>query len=172
DLMGTRYVAMPGWTDLDGDGINDSFADSNGDGVNDLGNVATPYGHGFGWVDADDDGINDRFIDKDGNGINDLSQGPFAGQAACYGYMASRLDADGDGFDDVTGMPYRHGFGFIDADDDGINDVFIDANGDGVNDYYGSRYAGGGYRMTQNFEGRMGMQDPIWPMGPGSGMMN
>lgn len=68
--------------------------------------------------------------------------------------------------------PSKHFIGFIDADGDGINDVFIDANGDGVNDYYGSRYAGGGYRMTQTFEGRMSMQDSTWPMGPGDGMMN
>ena len=150
DRMNIRYVAMPGWTDLNEDGVNDFFVDQDGDGVNDLGPVATPYGHGFGWVDADGDGVNDRFVDEDGDGINDLAQGPFAGQAACYGFMASRLDADGDGFDDV----------------------FVDANGDGVNDYYGYRYDGGGYRMTQNFEGRMGMQDPTWPMGPGMGMMN
>ena len=33
DITGTHYVAMPGWVDLDEDGLNDYFADSDGDGI-------------------------------------------------------------------------------------------------------------------------------------------
>ncbi|HKJ04068.1 MAG TPA: hypothetical protein VJ974_00615 [Geopsychrobacteraceae bacterium] len=171
DLSGTRYVAMPGWADFDGDSFNDFFADADGDGINDLGNISTPYGHGFGWIDENGDGINDRFIDADGDGINDLAFGSFAGQGSCYGFMTSRQDTNGDGFDDVTGLPYRHGFGWFDANGDGTNDVFTDADGDGVNDYYGYHYDGGGYHRNQGFGGNMGMQVPMWPIGPG-GMMN
>ena len=171
DITGTRYVAMPGWVDLNTDGLNDFFADSNGDGINDLGSVSMPYGHGFGWVDENGDGINDRFHDANGDGINDLTAGPFAEQSTCYGYMASHQDSDGDGFDDETGMPYRQGFGWVDENGDGVNDVFVDTNGDGVNDYYGYHYDGGGYHMSQNFTGNMDMQNPTWPMGPGGGMM-
>lgn len=171
DLMGTRYVAMPGWADLNGDGLNDFFADANGDGINDIGSITTPYGHGFGWVDANGDGINDRFVDADGDGINDLATGLFPGQAVCYGYMASRRDANGDGIDDMAGTSYMHGFGWVDANGDGINDVFADADGNGVNDYYGYHYDGG-YRFSQNFGGRTGMQAPNWPRRTDGGMMN
>lgn len=171
DLSGTRYVAMPGWADFDGDNFNDFFIDADGDGINDLGSISTPYGHGFGWIDENGDGINDRFIDVDGDGINDLTFGPFAGQSSCYGFMTSHQDTNGDGLDDVTGLPYRHGFGWVDANGDGINDVFIDVDGDGVNDYYGYHYDGGGYHRNQSFGGNMGMQITMWPVGPG-GMMN
>ena len=172
DITGTRYVAMPGWVDLNEDGLNDFFADANGDGINDLGNALMSYGHGFGWVDENGDGVNDRFHDANGDGINDLTVGPFAGQSSCYGYMTSHLDITGDGLDDTTGMPYRQGFGWVDENGDGVNDVFVDTNGDGVNDYFGYHYDGGGYHMSQNFTGNMGMQTPTWPMmGSGGGMI-
>ncbi len=173
DITLTRYVAMPGWVDLNANGRNDFFADANGDGINDLGSASMTYGHGFGWVDVNGDGINDRFHDANGDGINDLTAGPFAGLSAGYGYMTSHMDEEGDGFDDVTGMPYRHGFGWVDENGDGFNDVFVDTNGDGVNDYFGYHYDGGGYHMSQNFTGNVGMQIPTWPMmGSGGGMMN
>ncbi|MGK2944847.1 MAG: hypothetical protein ACSLFC_08925 [Desulfuromonadales bacterium] len=172
DVTGTPYVAMPGWADLDGNERNDFFADANGDGVNDLGTVTAPYGHGYGWVDENGDGINDRFIDADGDGLNDLASGPFAGHSSSYGYMAGYQDANGDGIDDVSGMPYRQGFGWVDNDVNGVNDVFADAEGDGVNDYFGFHYDGGGYHMSLNFNSPMDTQNPTWPMGPGGGMMN
>jgi len=171
DLMGHRYVAMPGWADLDGDGRHDFFADADGDGVNDLGNVHTPYGHGFGWVDEDGDGINDRFVDEDGDGINDLAVGPYAGKSARYGHQSRHQDDDGDGIDDVTGMTYRHGFGWVDNDGDGINDVFADSDGDGTNDVFGYQYGGGGYHMSQNFAGQPGRPETNWPGRQGGGMM-
>ena len=171
DITGSHYVAMPGWADFDGDNLNDFFADADGDGVNDLGNISTPYAHGFGWADENGDGINDRFVDENGDGINDLALGPFAGQNSCYGFMSSRQDTNGDGFDDLTGLPYRHGFGWVDENGDGINDVFTDSDGDGVNDYYGYHYDGSGYHRNQSFSGYMDMQTPMWPMGHG-GMMN
>ncbi len=172
DITGTDYVGMPGWTDLNNNGSNDFFADANGDGINDIGTVTAPYGHGYGWVDENNDGINDHYIDADGDGLNDLASGPYAGHSSRYGYMAGNQDANGDGIDDVSAMPYGHGFGWVDNDNDGVNDVFADANGDGVNDYSGFHYDGGGYHMNQNFDGNIGMMDPTWPMGPGGGMMN
>jgi hypothetical protein len=57
------------------------------------------------------------FVDGNLDGVNDF----FA-------------DADGDGRDDVTGLPYAHGFPFSDRDGDGRNDFFVDADGDGEND--------------------------------------
>ncbi len=179
DLTQRPYVAMPGWVDLDGDGVNDFFVDAdgdgindrfideNGDGINDLGNLMLSYGHGFGWVDADGDGINDHFVDANGDGINDLATGPLAGQNAGYGFRGSCFDADGDGINDDTGQPFRHGFGWVDNNDDGVNDVFVDEDGDGVNDLYGYGYSDG-YRLSQSFSGPMGggMQEPLWPMRP------
>lgn len=170
DLNGSRYVAMPGWVDLNEDGFNDFFADTNGDGINDLGGGEVPYGHGFGWVDENNDGVNDRFVDEDGDGINDIASGPFAGQCYCYGFMENYVDANGDGFDDESGLTYRHGFGWVDNNGDGINDYYKDAEGDGVNDYYGYQYVGG-YRYSQDFSGPMRGSGSGWPMGPGAGMM-
>lgn len=164
DITGQHYIATPGWIDLDNDGICDFFTDANGDGINDR--TGLPYGHGFGWVDADGDGINDRFRDRDGNSINDVDRGPFAGMPYHVGFGRPHIDADGNGLDDVTGMPFRHGFGWVDADGDGVNDAFVDIGGDGVNDITGHHYAGGympGPEGTRG--GHMGQDD--WPMGPG-----
>lgn len=145
DRNQVRYIAMPGWGDLEDNGINDFFQDSNGDGLNDLDGM--PYGHGFGWVDEDNDGVNDRFVDSDGDGVCDLTQGPFAEQPFFYGYTRQHRDANGDGVDDDTAFSYHHGFGWVDADGDGINDAFADANGDGVNDFTGHFYDHRGFRI-------------------------
>jgi hypothetical protein len=139
DLTGRPYTAMPGWIDEDGDGINDLFTDADGDGLDDV--TGLPYGHGFGWVDENGDGVNDRFVDIDGDRINDLD-----GRGYGYGYMGPVLDTDGDGLDDVTGLPYRQCFGWVDEDGDGINDRFIDDDGDGINDRTGFSYDRG-FRM-------------------------
>lgn len=58
------------------------------------------------------------FVDKNKDGMNDLFR-----------------DANGDGVNDVNGLPYPHMFGFRDDNKDSINDIFVDANGDGINDY-------------------------------------
>lgn len=58
-----------------------------------------------GWVDGDGDGRHDLYRDADGDGVND-----------------------------VSGLPYAHRFKWADADGDAANDLWRDADGDGVND--------------------------------------
>ena len=163
DHTGVPYVGIPGWVDLNDDGINDFFCDAHGDGINDV--TGLPYGHGFGWVDADGDGINDRFRDANGDGINDVAQGQLGGMIFHIGFCGSHPDADGDGIDDVTGFPYHHGFGWVDLNNDGINDAFVDANGDGINDLTGHHYDQG-YMSGPNGTHGGHMVQGDWPMGP------
>ena len=40
-------------------------------------------------------------------------------------------------------MPYCQGFGWVDVDNDGVNDAFVDIDGDGVNDWDGHHYDDG-----------------------------
>jgi hypothetical protein len=176
DINGSEYIGMPGWVDLDGDGVNDFFHDADGNGLNDLTDIPMGYGHGFGWVDADGDGVNDHFSDADGDGVNDLMSGPFAGMENMYGFMGPMMDGDGNGIDDNTSMPYMMGFGWVDVDMDGINDVFADQDGDGVNDWTGHTYymgfgedAGFSGSPMQSFEG-WPMPSPGMGFGPGPGM--
>src|SRR4030067_147759 len=56
----------------------------------------------------------------DGDGTNDLC-----------------LDGDGGGINDVSGMAYGHGFGFVDGNCDGVNDRFRDEDGNGICDVSG-----------------------------------
>jgi hypothetical protein len=153
---------------LDGDGLNDFFHDADGDGINDL--TGMHYGHGFGWHDADRDGRNDRYRDADGDGVVDGPTGPYAQMHYGYGFPMPHTDANGDGLDDATGEPFHHGFGWVDADGDGVNDTFRDADGDGINDLTGHGYVSGyGHGGGGDFHG------PVdWPMEPphmGSGGM-
>jgi hypothetical protein len=169
DLTGAGFIAMPGWVDLNNDGFNDFFRDDNGDGINDV--TGIPFGHGFGWADADGDRINDRFQDLEGNGVNDVALGPFAGFPFHIGFAGPHVDVDGNGIDDRTGSPYRHGFGWVDLNGDGINDAFVDANGDGINDRTNHHYDQGFMAGPGGSQGgHMGSGD--WPMGPqhGGGM--
>lgn len=169
DITGRPYVAMPGWVDLDGDGVNDFFQDGDGDGICDI--TGIPYSHGFGWKDEDHDGRNDRFRDVDGDTVVDGQMGSRSGMHYRYGSQAPHVDADGDGIDDATGEPFRHGFGWVDADGDERNDAFRDADGDGVNDLTGH-----GYQEGFGHDGMLHSHDPIdWPMEPpmhmGGGMI-
>jgi hypothetical protein len=167
DLDGLPYFAMPGWVDRDGDGVNDFFHDVNGDGINDAAGPVHSYGHGFGWADVDGDGVNDHFADADGDGVNDWHEGPFADMPYGHGFVAGHMDVDGDGIDDHTWTPYGHGFGWVDTDHDGMNDVFHDSDGDGVNDFTGHSYVGGFGHMG---DGGMHQHDPIsWPVEPEPG---
>lgn len=170
DVNQMPYRGMPGFVDLDGDGLNDYFADANGDGINDL--TGMSFGHGFGWVDVDGDGINDRFVDANGDGVVDVVPfvGPKGGTPYGIGYHAMHYDQDGNGIDDVTGISFGHGFGWVDADGDGINDMFVDADGDGVNDVTGIGYQRG--YMGGGTPGAYTPPGTEWPHsggGPGMG---
>lgn len=173
DQTGMPYVPMPGWVDLDGDGSNDFFQDADGDGINDL--TGMPYGHGFGWADADHDGMNDRFGDADGDTVIDDQRGSHAGMPYRFGFLMPHPDANGNGIDDLTGGPYGHGFGWVDANMDGMNDAYHDADGDGFNDLTGHGYVMGFGHEDSTAGGHI--HDPIdWPMQPpmhggGGGMM-
>lgn len=57
------------------------------------------------------------WLDSDGDGRHDLYR-----------------DADGDGVNDASGLPYAHRFAWLDDDGDRANDLWRDADGDGVND--------------------------------------
>jgi hypothetical protein len=162
-MTGLPYVAMPGWADLDGDGVNDFFVDTDGDGINDYSGM--PHGQGFGWMDLDGDGVNDHFVDTDGDGVVDPGEmmGARGGMSYGYGYVGAHRDANGDGIDDATHTPYHQGFGWVDADGDGINDAFVDADGDGVNDLTGHGYMDGFGHMGDGPHAH----DPIeWPTEP------
>ena len=81
-------------------------------------------------------------------------------------------DAGGGGKSEPLWVDPMHGFGWIDANGDGTNDVFVDANGDGINDQSGYHYDGG-YQYHQGSGGNTGMPNVTWPMGQhGGGMMN
>jgi len=86
-----------------------------------------------------------------------------------YGFDSRHQDDNGDGIDDQTGRPYCMGFGWVDANGDGINDAFIDTDADGVNDVTGYHYDRG-YTMESGHQGyRDGAID--WPMHDGGMMM-
>jgi hypothetical protein len=167
DRDDSHYVAMPGWVDLDGDGVHDFFGDADGDGIDDVMGMA--YAHGFGWSDANNDGKNDHFVDEDGDGINDLTSGMYGHMTYGYGYQGVHHDANGDGIDDDTGMPYRQCFGWVDSNGDGINDVFKDGDHDGVNDVT-NRHYDHGFTMAPGGGGSMGGTSD-WPMGTGGSHM-
>lgn len=135
---GVPYMATPGWQDEDSDGLNDLFADANGDGINDL--TGMSYAHGYGWGDLDRDRINDRIRDRDGDCVSDCDDCLFAQKRFVYGYQKGHPDQDGNGIDDLTQLPFRQGFGWVDSDADQYNDHFQDANGDGINDLNGAGY--------------------------------
>ncbi|MGE3063379.1 MAG: hypothetical protein AB7T10_07060 [bacterium] len=92
----TSYI---GYSDNDGNGVNDIYADANGDGINDLVNAKIFLNIKF--EDKDEDGKNDLFVDEDGDGVNDL-------------YIISKkmavIDNDNDGKNDITGVKYKKGF--------------------------------------------------------------
>ncbi len=127
-----------GFEDKDQDGINDCFVDANGDGRNDVDNKA--YKHTFKFADKNDDKINDLWVDRDGDGVNDISF-EFTMQEK---QMIRRnvLDANEDGFNDVTGEKYdakNHNWmgrkwGFWNEDDGELQGSFIDADADGIDD--------------------------------------
>ena len=153
DRDGQAYRCGPGWIDEDGDGLNDCFRDANGDGLNDLGSSPLPYALGCGWTDANEDGVNDRYVDADGDCRNDHEAGLHAWMDFHYGQHERHVDADGDGIDDLTDEPFCMGFGWVDQDEDGINDRFMDGDGDGVNDRDGHHYDDGFMRHEEGEAG-------------------
>jgi hypothetical protein len=87
-----------------------------------------------------------------------------------YGYLGPVVDANGDGIADNTGMPYMMGFGWVDTDGDGINDIFVDADGDGVNDLTGRGYRMG-FAMDADYSGTPMNGFNSWPMSGMGGRM-
>ena len=170
DVTGEPYASMPGWVDLDGDGMNDFFRDADGDGMHDDPNRPLPYSHGCGWVDANGDGTNDRFVDANGDSINDEMLGPYAEFEYHYGFRMQHIDVQGDGIDDETGEPYCQGFGWVDADRDGVNDAFSDQDGNGVNDMDGHRYDAGYGPGGEHSHDGPGMDPNDWPRSGSMGM--
>lgn len=163
---GSGDSVIPYYEDGNSDGINDLFKDSNGDGWNDY-NLEQRMQE-FAFEDADSNGFNDLFTDCDGDGVNDI-------------YYISGvypvIDANGDGFNDITGYEYTKGdyggfrFGFIidecgrtieeyvDSDNDfmddnyrkmsrkQMHDKFVDEDSDGISDKRKYMYRKGKYRQ-------------------------
>jgi hypothetical protein len=127
--------------DSDADGLPDivealSMNDSDSDGIADIFDVTQT-----GGADVDGNGIDDaaRAIDVDGDGspnyrdVNSDNQGA----SDTLESIASGLDSDGDGIDDVFDVDVTGG---IDINGDGIDDAMLqvalnDADGDGIPDY-------------------------------------
>ena len=143
-----------GILDADGDGRVDSGTDTDSDGIVDVVDSA-PQRFGIQGDDLDDDGLADSLDgDDDNDGISDAVEG--TGDTDNDGIVDS-LDGDSDndglpdafevgdipilgtdananGIDDGIDVVYTGG---IDADGDGIDDLYtpVDTDGDGIPDY-------------------------------------
>jgi hypothetical protein len=96
---GANSLSTPfGFADANHDGSNDLFRDANGDGIDDV--TAKLYLHLFPYCDNDHDGKNDYWQDADGDGKNDLY---LPGKRIGNYFLMLYLDADDDGLNDVTG---------------------------------------------------------------------
>ncbi|MBN2289019.1 MAG: hypothetical protein JXQ83_06765 [Candidatus Glassbacteria bacterium] len=121
---GMRDVGFRGFTDEDGNGLNDYLEDSDGDGVvnahdpdSDLyrGEPGTALGRGLGFVDEDGNGLNDYLEDSDGDGV------------------INAHDSDSPLYRDPRARgAFGRGLSFVDEDGNGINDRLEDSDGDGV----------------------------------------
>jgi hypothetical protein len=163
DNDGIADVLEGGAPDADNNGTVDGFTDANGDGLDDA--VAAASGDaGLTTPDSDGDGILDYLdLDSDNDGIADVLEGG-APDADNNGTVDGFTDANGDGLDDAVAAasgdaglttPDSDGDGILDyldldSDNDGIADVleggapdadnngtvdgFTDANGDGLDD--------------------------------------
>lgn len=155
-----QVAPFPGFVDKNGDGINDVFVDKNGDGINDI--TGKPYPHRFRFQDKNGDGINDLWVDRDGDGVNDLilqvefgKKGPKWVDVDGDGIQDRDvtlllpprrlwhhvLDANRDGKNDITGLPYRgpmgimgYRFGRVDEEIGKVYRHFTDKNHDGMHD--------------------------------------
>ena len=127
-----------GFIDEDGDGVNDLSQDADGDGImNGMdpdytvpdGVQTGRYGHGrgmmggfggVGFVDENGDGINDLMLDMDHDGI---LNGMDADYALPDGVRRGQFGG---------GYGMGHFNGFVDEDNDGVNDLMQDADADGI----------------------------------------
>lgn len=127
--MGHSFV------DEDGDGVNDLSQDADSDGIpNGIdvdytlpeGAIQKAFGGqsmmgGFrGFVDEDGDGVNDFAQDADGDGI---LNGMDPDYMTLNGTQTGRFG---------HGRGMMGGFGFVDEDGDGINDLMLDMDHDGI----------------------------------------
>jgi gliding motility-associated-like protein len=149
DNDGIPDVQEAGGADTNNDGIIDGFTDLNGDGLDD--NTAT---NPLPNPDTDGDGIvNTQDLDSDNDGITDVTEAGGT-DANGDGIIDGYTDTDGDGLSDNVDpnnggtplpTPDTDGDGHndyvdLDSDNDGITDVTeaggTDANGDGIIDGY------------------------------------
>lgn len=126
-----------GFIDEDGDGVNDLSQDTDGDGI--MNGMDPDYtssagvqtgrfrGRGMmggfgaaGFVDEDGDGINDLMLDMDHDGI---PNGMDADYALPEGVSRGRFGG---------GHGMGHFNGFVDEDNNGINDLMQDTDQDGI----------------------------------------
>lgn len=131
-IVNWRDSNMPGYTDSNGDGVDDRYdndldgianqydRDSDNDGIPD---VVEAYG-----VDANGDGVIDNYTDTDADGFSQNVDGNTTGHLVSGSGLALP-DLDGDG---------RPNYFDLDSDNDGIPDIIeaagTDANNNGVVD--------------------------------------
>jgi gliding motility-associated-like protein len=149
---------LPVFTDLNADGINDTY-DYDLDGIInafdfDSDNDGIPDVIESGGVDANGDGIIDTFTDTDTDGLSQNLDGNNTGSASSGNALGS-IDTDGDGvlniFDldsDNDGIPDIIEAGGVDNDNNGLADSQSDANGNGFVDVYDSNTGSTGTPLT------------------------
>ncbi|MDJ1505899.1 lectin-like domain-containing protein [Xanthocytophaga agilis] len=114
-----------GYTDANGDGVVDAFADTDKDGWNDTTTA------GYYLFDTDNDGVTDyRDTDSDSDGVSDLIEGHDADFNGMADRVLSGTDTDNDGLD--NNFDTDNGYTYVtpkDADADGVVD-FKDSDDD------------------------------------------
>ena len=144
-------INYPGFTDTNGDGVNDNF-DTDKDGVPnqidlDSDNDGIPDVAEAGGVDQDGNGHIDNFTDTDNDGLSQNVDANNTGQAGS-GNGLGIPDLDGDGVPNYIDL---------DSDNDGIPDVVeangADVNNDGIIDNYFDADADG---YSDNIDGDVG----------------
>ncbi len=104
-----------------------AFAQGYGPGVG----AGTPgTGQCLAGGDLDGDGVCDNWIDGDGDGVNDNAA--LDGTGNQFGRRGQRQNAAGS--QRANAPRLNQSSAFVDADGDGVCDLFTDADGDGVND--------------------------------------
>ncbi len=136
--------SFPGFTDSNGDGVNDNF-DTDKDGIPnqydlDSDNDGIPDVVESGGVDANGDGRIDNFTDTDNDGLSQNVDANNTGQPGSgNGLNIPDLDLDGipnyiDLDSDNDGIPDVRESTGTDSNNDGIIDAYSDSDADGFSD--------------------------------------